>query len=108
MSTLEIWLAILGLTLATIVSRATVLLLGDRIEFGPRVEAALRFAPACALAAIIAPDLLVSDGRLALGLDNLRALAALGAAGLFLLTRSIVWTIAGGMALYWVLRWALY
>ena len=48
-----VWLAILGVTAATFITRSSLFVLGARVQFPPVVEAALRFAPACALAASV-------------------------------------------------------
>ena len=75
MSELELWLCFVLIALATIVTRSGLLLAGRGLVIPPRVESALRYAPACALSAIIAPDLLLADGQLQLGLGNPRLLA---------------------------------
>lgn len=99
-----VWLAILGITLATFLTRSTVLLVGERLRLPPLVESALRYAPACALAGIIAPDLLITPGGLDLTLDNPRWLAGLVAAAIFAAFRSTVGAIFGGMAVFWLIR----
>lgn len=92
------------LTLATLLTRAGMLLVGERLKLSRRVEAALRFAPACALAALVLPEVLLPSGSLDLSLGNPRWPAAL-AASLFLLWRhSIIGAIGLGMAAYAVLR----
>jgi branched-subunit amino acid transport protein len=47
------------------------------------------------------------DDTLHLGLDNPRLVAALAAVVVARLTRSIAWTIAGGMVALWVAQWVL-
>ena len=47
----QVWLSIAGITLSTFLARSTLLVAGSRLRLPPRVESALRFAPACALAA---------------------------------------------------------
>ncbi|MEG0820552.1 MAG: AzlD domain-containing protein, partial [Burkholderiaceae bacterium] len=64
-----VWLAILGLTVVTLVTRSSFLVLGDRFPLPERVQHALRYAPACALAALIAPEMMVVQGQFA-GLAN--------------------------------------
>ncbi len=104
MSELEIWLSFVCITLATIATRSGLLLAGRRLVIPPRVESALRYAPACALAAIIAPDLLVSAGEIQLGLANPRLAGGIAGAVIFLLTRSTIGTIFGGMGAFWLIR----
>lgn len=102
--TLYIWSAILGVTVATFIARSSVLLLGERLRLPPIVESALRYAPACALAAIVANDLLFTDGMLDLSLQNTRWLAGVVAIIIFAATRSTIGVIVGGMIAFWLLR----
>jgi branched-subunit amino acid transport protein len=102
--TLYIWSAILGVTAATFIARSSVLLLGERLQLPPTVESALRYAPACALAAIVANDLLFTAGALDLSLHNPRWLAGGVAIIIFAATRSTIGVIVGGMVAFWLLR----
>lgn len=104
MSALDIWLVIVGLTAVTIVTRSFFLLLGDRIPLPERVQHGLRFAPACALAALIAPEVLTVQGQLALSLGNVKLLSAAAAIAVMLATRSMIVTMGVGMGAYTVLR----
>ena len=104
MSGMEIWIIIGLLTLATIIARSSLFLLGHAVKLPPKVIHALRYAPAAALAAIIAPDLLLQGGVLNLSLMNPKLLAAIGATGFFLTTRHLLGTIVVGMLLFSVLR----
>jgi branched-subunit amino acid transport protein len=104
MSATELWLSFVLIALATLATRSGLLLVGRRFVIPPRVESALRYAPACALAAIIAPDLLVSAGAVQLGLDNPRLVGGAAGVAIFLLSRSTIGTIAGGMAAFWIAR----
>ena len=105
MNDVYLWSAILLVTLATLVTRSSLHLLGERLRLPASVESALRFAPACALAAIAASDLACTQNVLDLSLDNARLIAGLGAVAIQLGTRSMAATIGGGMAIYWLLRW---
>lgn len=102
--TLYVWLAIVLLALSTLLTRSAMLLVGERLRLPARLNAALRYAPACALTAIIVPDLLFAGGQLQLHLDNFRLMAGLIAIGVFAATGSTIGTIAGGMVAFWVLR----
>lgn len=104
MSALDIWLVIVGLTAVTIVTRSFFLLLGDRIPLPERVQHGLRFAPACALAALIAPEVLTVQGQLALSLGNAKLLSAAAAIAVMRATRSMIVTMVVGMGAYTVLR----
>lgn len=101
-STVEVLLAIASLVLATYVSRAGMLLIGDRLSFSRPVEAALRFAPACALAALVLPEVLGPSGTLDLSLGNARWPAALASAAFLLWRNNMLGGIAIGMAVYMV------
>jgi branched-subunit amino acid transport protein len=75
---------VLGLALATLVTRTSFLVAGSRLRLGHRAEAALRYAPVCALSAIIVPDILLHGGSsLDADLFNPRMAGAL-AAGIWL------------------------
>ena len=99
-SPLEMVLAIASVVLATFLTRSTLLVVGERLRFAPRVEAALRYAPVCALAALLIPEILFRQDSLALGLDNPRLPAAIAASLFLLWKRSIVGCIAVGMSVF--------
>ena len=104
LSTLELLLAIVGLSIATFVTRAGLLLVGERLRLSARVESALRFAPACALSALVLPEIVSPAGVLDLSFANPRWPAAI-AAGLFLLWRnSMTGSLITGMAVYAAFR----
>ena len=105
MSPSDIWLIIGLLTLATLIARSSLFLLGHAVKLPPKVIHALRYAPAAALAAIIAPDLLVQgNGELVTSLVNPKLLAAVGASLFFLWSRHLLGTIVVGMLLFSALR----
>ena len=64
----------------------------------------LRYAPACALAAIVVLGLVTASGQLQLDWHNYRLVAGRCATGVVLATRSILWTIIVGMAVFTELR----
>jgi branched-subunit amino acid transport protein len=100
LATSDVLLAIVSLVLATYVTRVGMLLVGDRLSLSRPVESALRFAPACALTALVLPEVLGPAGTLDLSLGNPRWPAALAAA-LFLLWRNnMLGAIGIGMAVY--------
>jgi branched-subunit amino acid transport protein len=104
MSDWEIWLVIVLLTVATFIARSSFWLFGDRISLPKRVQEALRYAPACALAAIIVPDLLLSNGKVEISLQNPRLLAGIASTAFFLVRRKMLSTIFFGMAVYTYIR----
>ena len=76
MRDLYVWSVILGLTGVTVLTRSFFLVLGDRIPLPERVQHAMRYAPACALAGVIT----------------------------MLVARSMMLTIVVGMAVFTLLR----
>lgn len=108
MSDLEIWAVIGVLCVATAAARSTLWLVGHHINIPRRVQEMLRFAPACALAAIIAPDILLTPaGQLQTSLLNPKLLAAIAATVFYLLRKNMVQTIIFGMLVFTVLRLTL-
>lgn len=107
MNALDTWLTILLLTVGTILTRCSFFLLGDSVKLPPKVQHALRYAPAAALAAIVVPDLVLSGNAVSLTWANPKLLAAIGAAVFFIATRHLLATIVAGMTLYTVLRLVL-
>lgn len=103
-----IWLAIVGLTVVTILSRSLFLLAGSRIVIPPHIQRALRYAPAAALVALIIPELFTIDGALSATslnpLHNPKLLAGVATGLVFFYTRHMLLTIAAGMFVYTVLR----
>ena len=95
--------AIAGLCVATFIARSSVLMLGNALRLPPALEAALRFAPACALAAIIVPSLVYADGTLDWSWQNHRWVAGLAGVAIFAAFRSTIGTIVGGMCVFWLL-----
>jgi branched-subunit amino acid transport protein len=67
------------MVLATFMTRAGLLLAGRHFKLSPRVEAALRYAPVCALAVLIVPEVVVQADTVNLSLANPRLAGALGA-----------------------------
>jgi branched-subunit amino acid transport protein len=104
MSSAEIWLTIAGLTALTIVTRNAFLVLGHKVALPERVQHALRYAPACALIALIVPEVVLQSGTLALGLSNPKLVATVVTVATLLLSRRAVAAIAFGMLAYTLIR----
>ena len=99
------WLPVLAVAgLVTFAIRLSFIALLGRLEPSLAVTRALRFVPPAVLSAIILPELLVRDGAVALEPGNLRLLAGAVAALVAWWTRSVVLTIAAGMAALWTLQ----
>jgi branched-subunit amino acid transport protein len=100
----DTWITIGLLLVATIVTRCSFFILGNAVKLPPKVQHALRYAPAAALAAIVAPDLVMNSGALDLTWNNPKLVAGVGAAVFFVTTRRLLGTIIVGMALFTALR----
>jgi branched-subunit amino acid transport protein len=104
MSDWEIWAVIGVLALATAATRSSFWVVGQHVTIPKRVQEMLRYAPACALAAIVAPDLILSEGHAVLDLSNLKLVSGIVATIFYLLRRNMLQTIIFGMAFYTALR----
>ncbi len=104
MTTTQIWLAILGMTVVTALTRALFLIGGKRTVLPGRVQRVLRYAPAAALIAVVLPDVLVTPDGLSFGLANHAFYATLAGLAWFLLRRSMLGTIVTGMLVFTALR----
>ena len=104
MNETDTWITIILLTVSTIVTRSSFFLLGNAVKFPPKVQHALRYAPAAALAAIVVPDMVLSGGAVTISMANPKLLAGIGAAVFFMATQRLLGTIVVGMALFTVIR----
>lgn len=107
----ETWITIGLLAVATLFTRSSLFLLGDAVRLLPKVQKALRYAPAAALTAIVVPDLVLGGAAgagsgLALDLSwtNPKLVAGIGATLFFLATRRLLETILVGMAIFTAMR----
>jgi branched-subunit amino acid transport protein len=103
MSSVEIWLVILGGMIVTYLTRLsfTVLVPPDRLS--AVFNRGLIFIPPAVLAAIVVPELLLVDGRVALSLTNFQLIAGV-LAGLVAWRFKNTWlAIATGMLALWLL-----
>ena len=99
------WIYLLLLVAATAVTRSTLVLLGSRIRLPERLDAALRYAPACALSAILLPQLAMSaQGQLVGWQGSAPLWAAIGTVVTMWLRGGILLAIALGMAAFWLSR----
>lgn len=105
MSDLEIWLTIISLACATAITRCSFWMVGEHVTIPTRVQEMLRYAPSCALAAIIGPDLLMgSQGAVEFSFHNYKLIAGCAAIVYYLARRNMLETIVFGMACFTALR----
>jgi branched-subunit amino acid transport protein len=103
-SEIYVYSAILLLALCSVITRAGFMVFGDHIPLPTEVRRALRYAPAAALTAIIAPELLPWQSSLGPVFDP-KLVAGIVGVLVFLRTRSAVLVIVVGMLVLWALRW---
>lgn len=101
MSTASIWLIILAGGAVTFGIRLSFILLLGRLEIRPLMRRALAYVPTAVLTAIIVPEILAPAGRLDLSAGNPRLIGGLLAVAVAWRTRSVVLTLAVGMAAVW-------
>ena len=90
----------LGMALATYFTRYSMIAVLGR-ELPSQVRRWLRYVPPAVLAALVAPAALTSQGDLEIGLPAWATLVGIVFAWR---TRSILWTISGGMMAFWFMR----
>ncbi len=94
-----------GLGLLTLAARASFFMIPSRYQLPPRLERALRYAPACALAAIVAPSVFNEPGgAINFDLSNPRLWAVVAASLAFVRTRNMMTMMGIGMAVFTVIR----
>ena len=99
--------AIAGLTTVTFATRSSFFMLPASVRLPPSLERALRYAPVCALTAIVAPSIFTHDHHAYLSVHNYQMWALLAASVVFARTRNMVAMIVVGMAVFTALRlWA--
>jgi branched-subunit amino acid transport protein len=91
---------IVGLAAVTVLTRCFFFILDRPWALPHWAERALQYAPVAALAGVIAPEIVMQSGQLVATLRDARLYAAPVGALLFFWRRSVLLTIAGGMAVY--------
>ena len=104
MSTLSLWLAVVGAGAVTFALRLSFIALLGRIEIPLLLSRALRFVPVAVFTAVVVPLLFYVDGALEISIGNERLLAATPAILIAWSTRSVPLTLVGGMATLWALQ----
>jgi branched-subunit amino acid transport protein len=104
MSALALWLTIAGAGAVTFALRLSFIALVGRMGTPHFFGRALRFVPAAVLTAVVIPLLFYDNGALEVSLGNERLLAGLVAALIAWRTRSVLFTLGGGMATLWTLQ----
>jgi branched-subunit amino acid transport protein len=96
--------AILGLAALSAITRGFFFLLDRPLPMPVWLMQGLRYAPLAALVAVIAPELVMSQGQLIETWQDPRLFAAAGGLSYFFWRRDILGTIVVGMAVLLILK----
>ncbi|MGB3787085.1 MAG: AzlD domain-containing protein [Phormidesmis sp.] len=89
-----------GMAIATFAIRYIMFGASSRVVLSPTLLNALRYVPPVVLTAIVVPEVLLSEGSLAVGLGNARLMGAIAAILVSTLTKNLLLTIVLGMATF--------
>ncbi len=95
---------IVGLAVVTVVTRAFFLFPDRELTLPPWATQGLKFAPLAALVAVIAPEIVLTDGELIATWADARIYAVLVATAYFWWRRDILGTIVSGTAVLLALK----
>lgn len=107
MTTWETIVAIAGLALITLLTRGFFILPSRDLPMPEWLREGLRFAPIGALAAVIAPELVMSHGRLIDSWVDARLFGAAAAVAWYVWRRDMLSTIVVGTGVMLILRLGL-
>lgn len=91
---------IVGLAAVTVIARCFFFILDRPWALPNWAHRALHYAPVAALAAVVVPEVVMSNGQLVATWQDARLYAAAAGALLFYWRRSVLLTLIGGMAVY--------
>ena len=91
---------IVGLAGVTVLTRCFFFILDRPWGLPDWAHRALHYAPAAALAAVIAPEILMSQGQLVATWQDARLYATVAGAAYFFWRRGVLGTMLAGMAVY--------
>ena len=97
---IESTIAILGLAFITVVSRAFFMIPERELPLPDWLKRGLKYAPLAALTAVIAPEILMTQGELLDTFKDARLPAVLLASAYYFWKRGILGTIVVGMVVY--------
>jgi branched-subunit amino acid transport protein len=107
MATWEILLTVAGLTAITVLTRGFFILPERELPMPEWLREGLRYAPVGALVAVVAPELVMSQGQLIATWRDPRLAGALAATLWYLWRRDMLGTIVAGTATMLIFRLAL-
>lgn len=101
------FITVLGLTVITVVTRSFFLLFERELPLPDWVKRGLRYAPLAALAAVVVPEIVMSQGHLIDTWRDARLYAASAATGYYFWRGGILGTIVSGMVVLITLKLCL-
>lgn len=107
MGTTEAIVAVIGLTVITVVTRGFFFLSQREIPLPEWLRQGLRYAPLAAMAAVVVPEVVMLNGQLIGSWQDARLFAVAAGAAWFWWRRGILGTILVGMAVLLPLRLGL-
>lgn len=93
-------LTIVGLALVTVITRSFFFMSSKPWTLPPWLQRGLHYAPIAALAAVIIPEIVMTQGQLIDTWRDARLFAALAGVAWFVWRRGVLGTILAGMAVY--------
>ena len=91
---------IVGLACVTVVTRCFFFIFSQPWSLPHWAQRGLQYAPIAALAAVVVPEIVMTQGHLAGTWQDARLFAAATGAGAFYWRRDVLMTIVAGMAVY--------
>lgn len=107
MSTWHAVVTILGMAVITIVTRSFFMLPRREIPMPAWLKQGMRYAPLAALVAVVAPEIVLTQGQFVGSLQDARLYAAATATAYYFWRRDILGTIVSGTAVLLALRLGL-
>ena len=104
MTTVEGVIAVLGLAVITVLTRGLFLFPDREVPLPPWLQQGLRYAPLAALVAVVAPEIVLTQGVLITTWMDPRLPAVAVATAYFFWRRDILGTILSGTAVLLVLK----
>ena len=101
---MNVWLLFFILGLVTLAERYSFLIFLGNMKMPALMLKALRYVPVVVLFALASPAVLRSDGMIDLSL-NPKIIAGVVAILIAWRTRNVLYTIVGGMTVFWLSRW---
>lgn len=107
MSPLEIFVTTLGMALVTLICRSFFLVPKEDLPMPQWLREGLRYAPIAALSAVVAPELVMTNGHLIDTWRDARIFGALAGLAFYAWRRSLFGTIVCGTGVMLALRFAV-